>query len=277
MDYYLLFADEEWDRRILNDTSTFYQGPLQSVKEINITIYLGKLHLQTIIPFRSWPLLKVLQNSAVKAAKSIVWMPDNFSKIYVAASHPQWSRVFCQRTSEHFRADLCLGRKTELVTQQDFLYFLASDFQSSLDNRSHWREIKKTKPPWIDYVDFYSFLKDSPNTYTSLLTWPVSESFIFSTNTEDTSTAQSLPSGPNYFRKGLLTEKSSMTSGIDWELQKSLLLHLKLLALTSSVLTVLTFKETWQHNLFRLLNLCLLDENKVSYPHAALAVPARDT
>lgn len=33
MDCYLLFADEEWDRQILSDTSTFYQGPLQSIKK----------------------------------------------------------------------------------------------------------------------------------------------------------------------------------------------------------------------------------------------------
>lgn len=58
MGYYLSFADEEWDRQILNDTSTFFQGPLQSVKEINTTIYLGeKSHCQTIIPLGHGPYL----------------------------------------------------------------------------------------------------------------------------------------------------------------------------------------------------------------------------
>lgn len=69
MDYYLLFADEEWDRQISNDTSTFYRGPLRSVKEMNV----NNLPRGTTRP-HNYPLLEGFHNSDVKVAKSIAWV-----------------------------------------------------------------------------------------------------------------------------------------------------------------------------------------------------------
>lgn len=80
--------------------------------------------------------------------------------IYVDSPHSQQSRAFCQGTSAYFSANLCSGSKNELPTQQDILYFLASDLQSDVDDRSHLRGKKeKKKTPWIDYVNVLQLLK----------------------------------------------------------------------------------------------------------------------
>lgn len=120
--------------------------------------------------------------------------------IYVASPHSQQSRVFCQGTSAYFSANLCPGRRNELKTQQDFLYLLARDFQSGLDDRTHLKG--KNKPPWIDYVNILQLLErlsTPPCHGNNEVCW---NRFFFSINTEDTGTVQFLPPETNDFRKG---------------------------------------------------------------------------
>lgn len=184
MGCYLLFADGEWDRQILNDTSTFYRGPLQSVKETKKTIYLGKLHLQAISPLGHGPSLTDFIIELWRQQNPLCWcltisQPkilnyDLKMVIYVASPHPQESRVLCQETNAFFSADLYSGKKIGLMTQ-DILYFLDSDFQSGSDDRSHLRgkgkQTNKTKTPQhtlrLMMAIFCSFLKDSSSTYKS--------------------------------------------------------------------------------------------------------------
>lgn len=174
--------------------------------------------------------------------------------IYVASPHSQQSRVFCQGTSAYFSANLCPGRKNELKTQLDFLYFLVRDFQSGLDDRSHLKG-KKRKPLGSIMFTFYSFLEGSQHLHVMAIMKCIGIAYFQYQHRRWHWYSTILAPRSKWFQKGTFTKNKSDFR--NW---------LRTAKITSvvpeapgseqhSVLTGFTFNKIWQCNLFTLLNL----------------------